>query len=391
MTIKSNTGKEQRRVFCVVTQGEVGGAQRFVLQLAHHLNRDHFKMHVVWGAESDNALANALPPHATHATVRHLVRNISPWQDLRAIYELRRQMANFRPDIVLCISSKAGFVGALAATSLRTTFPGLKVIYRIGGWTFNDPWPTWKKRLYVRLEWISARWKDIIVLNNSSDFDQAHRLGIRPRRNVVRIYNGLDAILPILERGSARTFLGSLIPEPSHAIPYEWLVGTIANFYPTKDLSTLVRAAALTAGNVRFLVMGDGPQRTELENLIAQYELEGRFLLLGRVNDAWRYLAALDIFVLSSVKEGFPWVLLEAMAAMVPVVATCVGAVPEIIDDGVSGIICEPAKSEQLAEAIGRLLNNEKLRNNLAIKGRQQVLNRFSLTEMIAQYEKLLG
>jgi len=391
MTIEPDTRKVQRRIFCVVTQGEEGGAQRFVSQLAHHLNRDRFKMHVVWGAGSDSALANALPPHATHATVCHLVRNVSPWDDLRAIYELRRQMAHFRPDVVLCISSKAGFVGALAATGLRTVLPGLKIIYRIGGWTFNDPWPTWKKRLYIRLERISARWKDIIVLNNSSDFDQTHRLGIRPRRNVIRIYNGLDARLPILERSSARAFLSRRIPQTSHAISYQWLVGTVANFYPTKDLPTLVRAAARTAGNVRFLVMGEGPQRRELEDLIVHYGLAGRFFLLGRVNDAWRYLAGLDVFVLSSVKEGFPWALLEAMAAMVPAVATCVGAVPEIIDDGVSGIICEPANSEQLAKAIGRLLNNETLRHNVAIEGQQRVLNRFSLSEMISQYEKLLS
>jgi len=300
-------------------------------------------------------------------------------------------MAHFQPDVVLCISSKAGFVGALAAAGLRRVLPGLRIIYRIGGWTFNDPWPAWKKRLYMWLERISARWKDIIVLNNSSDFDQTHRLGIRPRRNVVRIFNGLDPHLPILERSSARAFLSSKIHQTSDANSYEWIVGTVANFYPTKDLPTLVRAAALTAGNVRFLVMGDGPQRRELENLIVHYRLEGRFFLLGRVNDAWKYLAGLDVFVLSSVKEGFPWVLLEAMAAMVPVVATCVGAVPEIIDDGVSGIICEPASSEQLAKAIGRLLESETLRHNLAVEGQQRILNRFSLSEMISEYEKLVS
>ena len=391
MTIEADARKARRRIFCVVTQGEKGGAQRFVSQLAHNLNRDRFEMHVVWGAATGSALANALPFHVTHATVRHLVRNVSPWDDLLAIYELRRQMAQFRPDVVLCISSKAGFVGALAATGLRAVLPSLKIIYRIGGWTFNDPWSTWKKRLFIGLERISARWKDIIVVNNSSDLDRARQLGICPRRDVVLIYNGLDTHLPALDRSSARASLSRRIPEKLHGMPYEWLVGTVANLYPTKDLQTLVRAAALTAGNVRFLVMGDGPQRQLLEDLIVQHELQGRFFLLGRVDDAWMYLAALDVFVLSSVKEGFPWALLEAMSAMVPTVATCVGAVPEIIEDGVSGIISEPANSRQLAKAIGRLLNSAKLRHNLAIQGKQRIRDRFSLSEMISQYEKLFG
>lgn len=336
-------------------------------------------------------MARVLPSHVTYATAQHLTRNISPLNDVRAVYELRRQMQHFQPDVVLCISSKAGFVGALAANGLRSALPDMKVIYRIGGWTFNDPWPAWKKRLYIWLEQFSARWKDIIVLNNSHDLDQAHRLGITPRSKIVRIYNGLDAYLPFLEHDSARSFLNHRVPETSHAVEYDWLVGTIANLYPTKDIPALIGAAARVGGNVRFVVLGDGPQRRALEHLIIQYGLEDRFFLLGRVKDAWRYLTGLDVFALPSVKEGFPWALLEAMAARVPVVSTRVGAVPEMIEDGVSGIICEPGNSEQIAQGIVRLLSNDKLRQDLAIDAHQQVLNKFSLREMISQYEKLLG
>lgn len=391
MPTDADIRKEKRRIFCVITQGEEGGAQRFVAQLAQHLNRDRFMLHVVWGSHSESALARVLPPHVTYATASHLVRNISPLSDIRAVYELRRQMTHFQPDVVLCISSKAGFVGALAANGLRSTLPDLKVIYRIGGWTFNDPWPAWKRRLYIWLEKWSALWKDIIVLNNSHDLDQAHRLGITPRSRIVRIYNGLDAYLPFLERDSSKAFLDHRVPESSHATKYDWLVGTIANLYETKDIPSLIGAAARVGGNVRFVVLGDGPQRRMLEQLILQYGLEDRFFLLGRIRDAWRYLTGLDVFVLPSVKEGFPWALLEAMAARVPVVATRVGAVPEMIEDGTSGILVEPGSCEQLAKGIVRLLGNDKLRQDLAIDAHQQVLNKFSLREMMSEYEKLLS
>lgn len=377
------------RIFCVVTQGEMGGAQQFIAQLAQNLDQDRFTLHVVWGAGGHNTLARSLPPQTTYGAVRHLVRNISPWHDLMAVFELRRQMAEYKPDVVLCISSKAGFIGALAARQLRSKLPGLKIVYRIGGWSFNDPWPAYKRRLYIWLERLSARWKDYIVLNNTHDLDQAHQLRIRPRKKVVCIYNGLDPYMNFLPSDEARAVLNERASGASRTVSYDWLVGTIANLYPTKDIPTLVRAASRVGGNVRFVVIGDGEQREHIERLIQHLGLRDRFILLGTLKDASRYLAALDVFVLPSVKEGFPWALLEAMAARVPAIATRVGAVPEMIEDGVSGILCDAGNAQQMAHSIVRLLGDDKLRQDLAIAAHQQVISKFSLRTMIDEYERL--
>lgn len=377
------------RIFCVITQGEMGGAQQFVAQLAHNLDADRFSLHVVWGATGRDTLARSLPPQTTYATARYLVRHIAPWHDLMAVFELRHQMLDYRPDIVLCISSKAGFVGSWAANGLRSAFPRLRVMYRIGGWSFNDPWPAYKRHLYIWLERLSARWKDYIVLNSTHDLDQAHELRIRPRHKVMLIYNGLDPYMPFLPHDEARAFLDGRAPATLHATSYDWLVGTIANLYPTKDIPTLVRAAARVGGNVRFVVIGDGQQREAIERCIRQYGLQNRFILLGHTKDASKFLTAFDVFVLPSVKEGFPWALLEAMAARVPAIATRVGAVPEMLEDGVSGILCEPGNAEQVAHGIVQLLGNDKLRQDLAIAAHQQVISKFSLREMIDQYERL--
>lgn len=389
MVTDIDKNKEKCKIFCVVTQGEMGGAQRFVSQLAHNLDPDRFSLHVVWGATGQDALARSLPSQTTYATVRHLVRHISLWHDLMAVFELRCQILDYRPDIVLCISSKAGFVGALAARPLRSKIPGLKVIYRIGGWSFNDPWPAYKRRLYIWLERLSARWKDYIVLNNTHDLEQARTLRIRPRRKAVLIYNGLDPYMPFLSREEARAFLDGRTPATVRATSCDWLVGTTANLYPTKDIPTLVRAAARVGGNVRFVVIGDGEQRAQIERLIKQYGLENRFILLGHIKDAHKYLTAFDVFVLPSAKEGFPWALLEAMAARVPAVATRVGAVPEMLEDGTSGILCEPGNAEQIAHGIVQLLGNDKLRQDLAIAAHQQVITKFSLRTMVDAYERL--
>jgi len=377
------------RIFCVITQGEMGGAQQFVAQLARHLDPERFTMHVVWGASSAGTLGSALPPRVSYATAHHLGRKWSVWHDTLSIFELRHQIREYRPDVVLCISSKAGFVGSLAARLLRSTLPGLKIVYRIGRWTFNDPLPAWERKFYIILEKISARWKDYIVLNNAHDLNQARALGIRPGRGLLRIYNGLDPYMAFAPRDEARSFLDERASGELRAPSYDWLVGTVANLYPTKDIPTLVRAAARVGGNVRFVVIGDGIQRPLIERLIKQYGLTGRFLLLGRIKDAGRYISAFDVFVLPSAKEGFPWALLEAMAERVPAVATRIGAVPEMLEDGVSGFVCEPGNEEQLAHSIVQLLGNDKLRQDMAIAAHQQVISKFSLREMIHQYERL--
>lgn len=374
-----------RRIFCVITQGEMGGAQQFVAQLAKNLDPERFTIHVVWGESSGSTMARLLPPSVTYMTARHLVRGWSVWHDTKAIFELRRQMRAYRPDVVLCISSKAGFVGSRAAHVLRKELPGLNVIYRIGGWTFNDPLPTWERQFYIALEKISARWKDAIVVNNTHDLDQAKKLHISPRKKLVRVYNGIDPYTPFLPREQAQAFFRSRLPQNVPEMP---IVGTIANFYATKDISILVRAASQMR-DANFVVIGDGPQRAQIEKSIDQHGLRNRFFLLGRVTNAWQYVTGFDVFALPSAKEGFPWALLEAMAAKVPAVATAVGAVPEMLEDGVSGIICKPGDVEGFAQGITRLLGDEKLRQDMAINAHQQVLTKFSLRDMIAQYEKL--
>lgn len=377
---------EKTRIFCVITQGELGGAQQFIAQLGHHLNREQFDLHVVWGQESGTALARYLPSHVSHATARYLVRSVALLSDIRAVWELRRMMAHYRPDVVLCISSKAGFVGSLAANGLRSTIPGMRVIYRIGGWTFNDPWPAYKRKLYVFLEKFSARWKDYIVVNSTHDLDQAHMLGISPRIKILRIFNGIDPYLDFLPRTEAREYIDS---RTHRAAPYDYLVGTIANLYPAKDIATLIRTAGRVSPNVRFVVIGDGALRTELTKQIAEYELQDRFFLLGSLQKAYTYLSALDVFVLPSVKEGFPWAVLEAMAAKVPVIATRVGAIPEMLEDGKSALLVDPGRPDQMAHAVVQLLESDRLRQDLAIAAHQQLITRFSLREMVAQFEKL--
>ena len=381
---------EKTRILCVITQSEIGGAQQFLAQLTDHLDHGRFEMTVLAGQDGHDQLKPMLPPDVRYLTAVHLRRKPGFWDDIMAVFELRRIFRELSPDIILLNSSKAGFNGSLAAR-WPTRLPGMRIIYRIGGWTFNDPWPAWKRYFYICLEKLSARWKDIIVVNNTHDLEQAHRLGIRPRISLKRIFNGIEPYRDVMSPEAAREKLFSRMTQAKKDQPYDWLIGTIANFYPTKDLVALVQAASRVSENVRFVIIGDGPQRPLLERRIIEYGLENRFFLVGRLPGAADYLPAFDAFVLPSVKEGFPWSLLEAMAAKVPVIATRVGAVPEMLVDRVSGLLVDPGRPEDLAKAIVEMLVDERLRRESAIKAHQMVISRFSLREMVSQYESLFS
>ena len=295
--------------------------------------------------------------------------------------------------MLFLLSSKAGFIGSFVSKCLiRNT--EYKILYRIGGWTFNDPWPKWKRWLWIILEWFSSKWKDVIIVNNQHDLDQAKKLKIRPRMQTVLIHNGIEVYkLDLMPPEEARIRLFEKAAKLfDKNITTKNVIGTIANFYPTKGLEYLVGAADCfdANDNLVFFIIGDGELRPELEKMIQEKGLERKVFLVGQIPDAHRFLPAFDVFVLSSVKEGFPWALIEAMSAKLPVIATDVGAVPEIIDDHKNGLIIKPGDSVGLANKIKEIIENDRLKNELGIQAHQTVLFKFELDKMVKQVEELL-
>lgn len=344
----------KKKILFLVTQSEFGGAQRFIYNLVTNLNQDKYSIAVAAGLEGDNenGLLFALEKKGIDTGhLRYLRRSINPFFDFLGVIEILKLIKKEKPDILFLCSSKAGFLGSWAGKNKIK-----KVIYRIGGWTFNDPWPKWKKKLYIWIEKISAGWKDYIINNAESDKQQAIKIGIKPQRGILTIYNGIDADkLKFLNKGEAGNFL--------RLNNSDFVVGTIANDYPTKGLKYL----------------------REVEGKLQDIKL----VILSNIPDAYKYLKAFDIFVLSSVKEGFPWVILEAMSAGVPIIATKVGAIPEIIQNNENGILIEPKSPKAIIDAVKLLMDNKDLMRKLAINGRKTVIEKFNLEKMINRYVEL--
>jgi glycosyltransferase involved in cell wall biosynthesis len=387
----------KKKILFLVTQSEFGGAQRFIYRLITNLDLTKYDISVAAGPEGNDAnglLFNLKKEDFRTIALKFLRRGVNPLFDLLGLFEIKRLIKKEQPDILFLCSTKAGILGSLAyQLNSKFKIKNSKLIYRIGGWTFNDPWPNWKRRLYLWLEKETAKFKDIIINNAESDRQQAIKLGIKPKNEIVTIHNGLDIDkLEFLFREEARFQISEILKlnQNSKLEIQNLIIGTIANFYSAKGLEYLIQAVNLTKdNNLKFILIGDGQEREKLEKAIKKYNLENKFFLVGAIPEAYKYLKAFDIFVLPSVKEGFPWTILEAMAAGVPVVATRVGAMPEIIQENKTGILIEPKNPQQIADAITKLLNNENLRKGLAEQGRKTVIEKFNLDKMIKEIEGL--
>ena len=385
--------KSKLRVLFIITQSEFGGAQRFLFNFIGSLDKDQYDVSVATGATGDRSLTKALNESygISPYSLDRLHRDGTLWQDFLALIEMRSFIKRQKPDTVFLLSSKAGFIGSLAARLIK---PQPKVVYRIGGWSFNDPVPKFQRFSRRYLEYLSSRWKDIIIVNNKNDYDQAIDYKIRPRKELVLVYNGLNPYQQdILPREEARLKLIEIMSSKSgEAVQPKFIVGTIANLYPAKGIPILIETAKSFRkdSNFVFCVIGDGPERKNLENRIADAQLENEFFLMGQIPNALELISGFDIFVLPSIKEGFPWSLLEAMTAKIPVIASNVGAVNEIIQNGINGFIVDPGQSEPIAEAIDKIINSVDQGQSLGIEAHQTVLHKFNDISMNHKVQALL-
>lgn len=363
---------EKIKVLFVITQSEMGGAQRFLNTLIPSLNEEKFEPMLAAGSDGNWEGFDKID--VPKIRLKHAKRNINPIKDLFVIFELWKVIKKYKPDVLFLNSSKTSVWGPLAALISN---PRPKIIYRIGGWSFNDPRSVISKKFWIFLEKMFASLKDYIIVNNQHDFDQANELRIKPKREIRLIHNGIDVDeIKFLDKDRAREELG--------LDQDEYIIGTIANFYKPKGLPYLIKAMG-DIENKKLVIVGDGRERENLENIIKENDLKDKVVLLGKKKNASRYLKAFDVFVLPSTKEGFPWVILEAMAAKVPVLATKVGAVPEILIHKENGLIIKPKEPRQIVEALNEIDNLYLIDNAY-----RTVSEKFTLTKMVFEIEKVI-
>jgi len=375
-----------KKILYLITQSETGGAQRYIFDLAANL-RGEYNISVAFGEQGERGeFANELKNNGIEIyNIPHLKREISPLNDLLAIFEIVKLIKKLKPNIIHLNSSKISILGSIATKICYVLRVTCYVIYTAHGWVFNEPLPKWKKSFYFWAEKFTSHFKDKIICVNKLDYEIAKK-DLRIKEEKLKlIYHGIRSI-KFLPRDEARKKIISKIHNSEFMIHNSTIIiGTIANLYKTKGLEYLIEAIKILATynlQLTTIIIGEGRERKNLENLVEKYSLEKNIFLPGNIKNAAELLPAFDIYACSSVKEGFPYSILEAMSAGLPIVATRVGGIPEIINDCKNGLLAESANPKDIAEKIKTLIDDQKLVNTLGEQARTDVKEKFGIEEM---------
>lgn len=358
------------RILIVITQAATGGAQSVVGDLVPALVHE-FDVTVAAGGTGPLE-ASVMDAGATFVRLRHLRRPISPLHDVCAVAELWCLCRVLRPAIVHANSSKAGVLARLAAAFARVPAR----VFTVHGWAFKATHGL-SSRIYLHADRAMLPLSTTIICVSETE----KRAGLVARtcdeRRTVVIRNGVD-----VKNASVR----------KHRDEQVVRIVSVGRLAEPKDFLTLVSAAALLdATRSRIDVLGDGPDRAIIEHEIDRLGLAGVVDLVGEVDDVQRRLAQADVFVLSSRSEGLPISVLEAMAAGLPVVATDVGGLGEMVEEGGSGFLVPPGDPPALAARLSAFIDDSELRASFGSRGRTLATERFSLEENRRRHLDLYG
>jgi len=351
-----------------------GGPERQMLGLALAL-RPAAQTVIVSFAEGGRCMA--FLDQARHQGLRSMALRHDTPHLLAARRELGDVLRAVHADVLCCHGYKANLLGRSAARQR-----GIPAVAVSRGWTGES----FRVRLYETLDRLALRWMDHVVCVSAAQADKVRSAGV-PGSRVSVIANSIR-----VERFAQRTAASRAELHERFPSPRSFLIGAAGRLSPEKGFDVLLDAAARVVrseGTAGFLIFGDGPLRARLEQQIAALGLGDNVVLAGFHNDLDRLLPALDLFVQASFTEGMPNVLLEAMAAHLPVVATAVGGTPELVEDGVSGWLVAPGDPAALARRMNEALAHRRRRQAMGQRGRERVEEHFTFAAQARRYREV--
>lgn len=354
-------GAEKRvRVCHMIGSLQIGGAERQFVNLLNHLP-DCERHAFFLSGQDESGLFPLLDETIT-----------TKWFGVRLraapkhIYCIAQGLRRCRIDVLHTHMYWASFYGALAARLARVP---VLVTTEHGRNSWKRPWHRWIERRLIT-PWTDRRIcvsQDILAVRRDQD-------RIAPEKLIV-IPNGVE--LPRFARWANKDCV---------------VIGTLGRFVDAKDYMTMIRAAACLrarAPDFRLYILGDGPERGAMEAEIRRLGLQGHVEMPGFQADVAGWLRRFDIFAMSSIREGQPMALLEAMSHGLPIVATTVGGIPETVESNTEGILVPPGDPERLAEALLMLMSDPALRNAMGAAARARIERDYAIGRIAEMYRDL--
>jgi glycosyltransferase involved in cell wall biosynthesis len=340
------------------------------------LNKDRFEANLACAPEGrleDEALTQGI----IFRPIRHFVRRVSLYNDITALFELMRLIRQHRYDVVHTHNSKAGILGRIAAKCCGVPI----IIHTMHSCVFRYPNLNIIQRgFYYYLEKFAASFTDKIITISHPLEEVFIKAKIAPPNKFITIYSGveIDKFRGNFDVNRKKQEFGIKSSD--------LVVGTVARLAQGKGHKIFLRTAARISKhilNVKFMIVGDGPLKQELVRLSKGLKIYEKCIFTDFRRDVEQIAAIFDVAVLASFYEGMSRVLLEAQALGKPVVATKVGGIPDIVNEGVTGILVPPKDVDALSVAMIKLLKNESLRKQMGEEAKTWVDFRFSNQKMV--------
>lgn len=328
-----------KKVLFLITKATWGGAQRYVFDLATHLPKEKFEAVVAYG-ESGKLATDLKNAGIETYQIPSLGRDIAVLSDIRSLFEVWKCIRTTRPDVIHLNSSKAAALGALAARLSGVP----KIIFTVHGWPFKEDRGVLARELIRFISWFTALLSNEVIVVSKQDEELGQNMWLVDKKvHYIPIGIATPTFLT-REEASAALSITTTLPR----------IVTIAELTPNKGIRYAIGAVALLRKqgvDIDYSIISPGEELERLEILAQELNVADRVHFLGFVGDAAKYLKAFDIFLLPSIKEGMPYVLLEAAEAGLPVITTNV-VNPDVFDRLQNIRLVPPADPEAIVDAI---------------------------------------
>jgi glycosyltransferase involved in cell wall biosynthesis len=350
--------KNKIRIGYLIGSSEIGGTEKMILTIAKNIDKNLFDF-VFFCIKGEGKFTQKLRELNYKVYVLNLKKN--PFSFIKLFIYIKRE----KIDILQSFLFVANIIGRIYGKILK-----IKLI--ISSQRSTDEWRKWYHWLIER---ITKNLVDIYISNSYTAKDVLIKKAKIPRKKIKVIYNGIE------------------IPEKIEKLKKDYIaIGNIGNLRKAKGHFNLIKAAKIVVEkykNVKFYIIGEGELKEEILKRIKEEKLENFFILTGYVEDVYSYLKIFDIFVLPSLWEGCPVSLLESMGYGIASIATDVGDVSYIIENGKDGFIVEKNDYLKLSEKIIYLIENEEERKKIGEKAREKIKKYFSCEEMVEKYASI--
>ena len=393
-----------KKILYLVSHAQLGGAQRYILDLAKNL-KNKYEITVAYGIQDNKDDISSRLEHEqiARSVIPNFKKPIGFISDIKAYFKIKKLLLELKPDIIHLCGFKASFLGSMAAKNISKTFSP-KIIYTAHGWAFNRFENFLKRKYYFFVEKYTAEYKNKIICTNKIDAETAvSELKINEKK-IKLINNGLDIKqYGFLPKEDAKKKLFSKISNARLPDEKTILIGSIGNLNRDKGYYYLIKALHYLIIDYGYpitaIIIGDGPEKNDLEQRIIKFhpmdysamsgEVSNKIILAGRISDAPELLPAFDFYVSTSLKEGFPYTILEAMGAGLPIIATKTGSVPNMITDGVNGMLIESRDSAKLAKVISNLIKDEALKKKISDNAKHDASHLFKFNKTLQETKTL--